>query len=235
MDYSGWEFSSLAMASNYYSWIFDTFSSSLHGRCLEIGSGAGNFTRFLMTSPSIGSLTCLEPSLPFSSILAGQLHGFPGASVIEATIEEYLSEPRDSGFDSIVSINVLEHVENDRAAVAGIADLLVPGGRFCLIVPAHPWLFGSLDTVFGHHRRYDRRSLDELVSTSALKAVDVGYMNSLGMLPWFVMGRILHLRRWNPGSVGLYDRWMIPMLRRIERRFRPPAGQSLYAILERPL
>jgi SAM-dependent methyltransferase len=233
MDYCGWEFSSLAKASNYYSWIFDTFSPSLQGRCLEIGSGTGNFTRFLTTSPSIEVLTCLEPSFSFSSSLAEKLRDFPGIAVIGTTVEEYLSEHGETRFDSIVSINVLEHVENDRDTLAGIAELLVPGGRFCLIVPAHQWLFGSLDAVFGHHRRYSRSSLDETISTSGLGVVDIGYLNSLGILPWFIMGRILHLRRWNPGSVGLYDRLMVPMLKRIEKRFRPPAGQSIYAILER--
>jgi len=101
-----------------------------------------------------------------------------------------------------------------------------------LLVPALPSLFGTLDRAFGHRSRFTSASLATLLRKSGFEPVTTHYVNSLGVIPWFVLGRIMHratLRGW---EVRLYDRLAIPLLSRLERRFPPPLGQSLFVVAE---
>jgi SAM-dependent methyltransferase len=234
-SYDGWEFESLACAVNYYRWIFSLFDARLRGRCLEIGAGTGNFTRNLIHGGSVSSLTCLEPSPRHATALASVLEDsrIP-CRILNETVEAYLLDQGDPAmYDSAVTINVLEHIEDDHAAIRGLGERIVQGGFLCLMVPAHPFLYGSMDRVFGHLRRYDRERMRALAAGSGLRIVEMHHLNLIGALTWLLMGRVLRRRSWSSGSVAAYDRFVIPAIRRCEGILRPAAGQSLYAVMER--
>jgi SAM-dependent methyltransferase len=233
-SYDGWEFESLACAANYYRWIFSLFDARLGGCCLEIGAGAGNFTRNLIRGGSVSSLTCLEPSPHHAAALASvlELSRIP-CRILAETVETYLEHGDATLYDSAVMINVLEHIEDDHAVIRGLGERIVPGGFLCVMVPAHPCLFGSMDRVFGHLRRYGGNRIRRLAAGSSLRIVEMHHLNLIGALTWFLMGRVLRKRSWSSGSVVAYDRLAIPAIRRFEGILRPAAGQSLYAVMER--
>ena len=140
------------------------------------------------------------------------------------------------GFDTILCVNVLEHIERHDLALRNMASILaVTGGHLFLFVPAHPLLYGSPDALAGHFRRYTRASLSTLLHQAGFAVRRAYYFNGLGALPYLVNARVLRPRSLG-GSVDrqirLFDRFAVPLLHRLERRLRPPFGQSLVALAE---
>jgi SAM-dependent methyltransferase len=128
----------------------------------------------------------------------------------------------------VVCSNVLEHIEDDRAALEALRKLLVPGGRIVLVVPALHALYGSIDRAIGHYRRYTSQEIAAVLSAAGLEVEHVSYFNLLGVPGWFLNARILQ-RRTIPGLQARLNDRLVPLLR-LERRFRPPLGMSLLAV-----
>jgi SAM-dependent methyltransferase len=132
--------------------------------------------------------------------------------------------------DSVVLVNVLEHIEDDRALLRTIHRILNPGGTILLFVPALPCLYGSLDEAFGHVRRYTKSALTLRLEKMRFQIVRLQYFNLPGIGPWFLAGKVLKRRSLRPSDVRMYDRWVMPWISRLERRWGPPVGQSILAI-----
>jgi SAM-dependent methyltransferase len=101
-----------------------------------------------------------------------------GRKVMSSPLPE-LSEVADRHYHLIGAFDVIEHIQDDRAALASIARKLRPGGKFILTVPAHQWMWSAHDVVNHHKRRYSKRGLKELIDSSPLKLERIGYFNSL--------------------------------------------------------
>ncbi len=228
--YEGSELAGLQLALNYYAWIIDEFRPFLHGRCLEVGGGEGTFSR-LLADTAIESLHTIEPADNLVPSLRAALSQLPqkSAEVTQATIEEFAATAAKP-FACVVCLNVLEHIEDDRAAVARMAQLLLPEGYLCLFTPAMPWLYGTLDASFGHRRRYTKHSLIDKVASAGMVVDKLRYFNMAGVVTWLLMGKVLGWRTWGESPVAMYDRLVIPFLRRIEARITPPLGQSLLLV-----
>jgi SAM-dependent methyltransferase len=181
----------------------------------------------------ITALWCLEPAANLIPLLRSEVSksGKP-VKVIQATLAQFVASAPEP-FDCLVCVNVLEHIEDDSEAMRQMNDLLKAGGHLCLFVPALPWLYGSLDAQFGHYRRYTRRRLEELARQAGFAIEKLRFFYLLGVITWFLMGKILRWRTWNATPVAAYDRLIIPFLRRLERRFSPPLGQSLLMVVRR--
>ena len=213
----------------YNRWIFSNFRPFLGRRVLEIGSGIGNITKFLLDRDLVIA-TDVEPK--YLSVLKntfGQYKKFmverlyiPGAE-----IERY----RSLHIDSVICFNVLEHIEQDETALRNIHDLLEPGGRFLLLVPSHPWLYGSLDQQLGHRRRYRRKELKNKLETTGFRVVYLKYFNRIGILGWFLNSRILRRKRLSSFQLKIYDLF-VPLFK-LERFFPLPFGISLLAVGEK--
>lgn len=132
--------------------------------------------------------------------------------------------------DSLVAVNVLEHIERDDEFLRQAWEIGRPGGTLLLFVPAVPAIFGSLDTAFEHFRRYTKASLRSSIETSGWRIERLGYMNMPGILPWFVSGRMLGRTSISGTEVRLYDKLVVPVTAAIEDRLSVPIGQSLLAI-----
>src|SRR3990172_5931740 len=111
--------------------------------------------------------------------------------------------------------------------------LLKPGGRLLIFVPALPALYGSLDRVFGHCRRYTKSSLERLVAGAGFGVVRLCYFDILGVLPWWIVGRLARSRTISPAMVGLYDRIAVPIGRALETVVPPPFGKNLVLIAQK--
>jgi len=142
---------------------------------------------------------------------------------------ERLAELRDLRFDSIVCINVLEHIRDDLAALRRMESLLVPGGVLALLVPAHQWLYGPYDAIDGHFRRYDRTSLRRLLCRAGLTPLRLHHFNVVGAVGWWVQYKLLKREIHGEGQFGMMNR-VLPFVREFERRIEPPFGLSLVAV-----
>ena len=230
--YDGWELDGLKNASNYYQWLFEEFDEFLGPTILEVGAGMGNFSTLLLNSGA-KRLFILEPSDNLLSRLRSRVSS-PPAVMIHGTFEESWRSLSREKIDTIVCVNVLEHMDDDLGVLKTMNSMLSPGGALCLFVPALPWLYGTLDHVFGHRRRYMKSGLALRLKAANFEIVTMKYFNSVGILTWFLMGKVLRLTQWKAGSVKLFDRWVVPMLKRFERTVgSPPMGQSLICIAKK--
>jgi SAM-dependent methyltransferase len=149
-------------------------------------------------------------------------------SVSGAEIERY----RSYHIDSVICFNVLEHIELDETVLRNIYELLEPGGRFLLLVPSHPWLYGSLDRHLGHRRRYPRGELRTKLETMGFKVIFLKYFNRIGILGWFLNSKILRRKRLSSFQMRIYNLF-VPLFK-LETFFPLPCGTSLLAVAEKP-
>src|SRR5262249_29380434 len=138
---------------------------------------------------------------------------------------------------SAFSTNVFEHVVEDREALRNVRAALVPGAHLCLIVPAHPRLYGYMDSQAGHFRRYTRRSLTQTLTEAGWQVHRTFYINALGGFGWwfnhrFLKPKPLHSRTINSQLV-LYDRILVPAARITDCMFRSFFGLSVVAIAQK--
>ncbi len=215
-------------AKNYKAWVLELLRPFINGHILEIGAGRGTYARELR---GLGqSLTAVEPSARLIPPLRQQLTGLSGVTVINGT----LIDVADTHFDTAVMLNVLEHVEDDRSLLAGISNRLAPGGTVCIWVPAFPSLFGEFDRLVGHCRRYRKRDLESLLVTSGFTIIESRYANLPGFFAWWLIVRLLRAKPTASHLSTIYDRWFIPAIRAVEKRIKPPFGQSLFVVARRP-
>lgn len=229
--YSGEELDALAEARNYYGWITERFAPYLGARIVEAGAGIGTFTEHLLRAAPGASVTAIEPAENNFPHLARRFSAEPRVRPVHGYLDASLPA---SSAESVVAVNVMEHIEDDAAFVAAARAALAPGGHLCLFVPAGPALFGTLDEAFDHFRRYTRPGLDALLRGGGLDVVRLTYMNLPGTAAWWLSGKVLRRRTVSARDARLYDRWVVPWVRAIERRWSPPFGQSLLAVARKP-
>lgn len=211
-------------ADRYRQWIFDLIEPSLGDRILEVGAGHGTFTTLLAAGHSV---LATDLSQRCAAVLEDRFAARPEVTVRCCD----LAGASDAGpFDTVVLINVLEHIRDDDEALQNILALLDAGGRVVLWVPAFARLYSDFDRRIGHYRRYHREALRAQLARAGFTVEDVRYVNSVGALAWWVVAT--KLRRTPTGKLGVvaYDRVFVPILRRVEARWRPPIGQSILAI-----
>jgi len=225
--YSGTELAAMNYARNYYRWMFRHFSPYVGQRAAEVGAGTGNFSEFLLKALPIRELTALEPAANLFPLLQERLRTEARARVVQGNLEGFAGS---SSFESVFIVNVLEHVEDDRALLEAARRVLVSGGTLLLFVPALPGIYGSLDAAFGHHRRYRRAELEAKLRAADFRIELIRYFNLPGVFSWFLAGRILRRRTLRPSQIRLYDRLVVPWASRLEQFWEPPLGQSLIAV-----
>jgi SAM-dependent methyltransferase len=144
---------------------------------------------------------------------------------------EEIERYRSYHIDSVICFNVLEHIERDEKALKNIYDLLEPGGRFLLLVPCHPWLYGSLDQHLGHRRRYRRRELRNTLEAIGFRVIYLKYFNRIGILGWFLNSKILRRKRLSSFQLRI-NNLFVPLFK-LEKFFPLPFGTSLLAVGEK--
>jgi SAM-dependent methyltransferase len=214
----------LTDAVNYRSWLVSLALPYLGERPLEVGSGNGDYAAEFA---SLGlKITASEAEPVRAKQLAERFRTTPDVTVRELVLPA--SEKGD--YSAVVAYNVLEHIADDVAAVRGMAELLRPGGAVVLLVPAFMFAFSDLDERIGHQRRYRLRDVRHVCQAAGLTVERIHYVNSLGLLAWFVGMRLLRLTPHSGPILKLWDSLVIPLLRRVERRWHPPFGQSVFVV-----
>ena len=217
---------SLDDALNYRDWIVDLAAPHLGERLLEIGAGHGTFTeRFV----EFGSVVAVEPGADAASRLASRFDDVDAAT----TIAGVAADVDDDGFDAAVMINVLEHIDDETGVLANLHHRLAADGNLILWVPAFMTLFSDFDRRLGHHRRYRRPALEQLVEANGFEVVTSEYVNLPGWFSWLLMVRLLNIEPTNPSTIRLFDQLIVPVVRWLEDRVRPPFGQSIFLVARR--
>jgi SAM-dependent methyltransferase len=160
--------------------------------------------------------------------LAALRRRFAGHPVIRVR-ELILPSTEPGAHSAVVAYNLLEHLPDDVAALRSFARLVRPGGHVVVLVPAFAFAYGRFDAEIGHHRRYTRRSLVRAMRQAGLEVVTDHYVNALGLLGWTLVVRVLGGRP-KPGPLLKLLERLVPVLRRVEGRLRPPFGQSVFAV-----
>ncbi len=218
----------MARLEPYNKWLADRFRHALGPRVLEIGAGFGNMTRQLVGRELVVA-SDLDPVAV--EYLRGSFRDDPGVRVasyrfpLDPAQREAI---RAMNVDTIVCLNVLEHIENDVATLFDFHALLPAGGRLVLIVPALARLYGSLDEHLRHFRRYEKDELEGKVRAAGFSIDDCRFLNRPGIFGWYVNGKILRRRVLPSGQLAAF-RLLLPLLRREETN-PPSVGMSLLAI-----
>ncbi len=207
--------------------MFDRIRPWIGARVLEIGSGIGTLSAFLVDR---ARLVLTDTRAEYLERLRRRFAGRPNISVARLYLPHDDGAVRGERFDSIICLNVLEHVDDDVGSLTAIRKLLEPSGRLVLLVPALPALYGTLDRALGHHRRYTRAELESKFERTGFRVAHVEYFNLAGVPGWFLAGRVLRRQMIPAGSLGLYD-VLVPLFK-LERFLPWRVGQSLIAIGE---
>jgi SAM-dependent methyltransferase len=215
-------------ARNYNRWLFERVESALGRRVLEVGSGTGTMTEYLLDRDLVLGLEVIPE---YVEELRGRFATHPNVRIECLDITSTSFDFAPLNFDSAVSFNVFEHIPDDVGAMRRVYHALCPGGRLALLVPAHQALYGPFDELIGHQRRYGKRELSEKLRSVGFHVDRVSYSNPLGALGWLVNVRLLRQRQLK--AVRAYDS-LVPLLAGAERLVRPPFGLSVVALAHRP-
>ena len=225
--YSGEELDVFAHAAQWKTYWSSQIHRWVNGAVLEVGAGIGANTPYLQT-PAVRSWHCLEPDESLAAHLRETVAGLPGIAVLPGTTRAL----EEQSYDTILYIDVLEHIEDDREELAHAARLLRPSGSLVVLSPAHPFLFSAFDAAIGHCRRYTRATLRECAPPQ-IQLRSLRYLDSVGMLA-SLANRVL-LRKGQPtlGQILLWDRWMVPVSRRLDPLLGYSFGKSILGIWTR--
>lgn len=214
----------LKLASSYNRWIFGQIRPHLGAEVLEVGCGNGNFS--VLLAKHCDRLTALDLSRAYVEMTQARLKGCSHVEVLQADATA-LGQTRR--FNSIVMLDVLEHIEDDIATLHKLSQRLKPGGRLIIKVPALPSLYSPMDAAIGHYRRYHKLSLRRAFGQAGIPLSKIWYFNLAGIPGWWLNGKVLKRSTPPAGQVGLFDK-VVPALEAFENAVPVPVGLSLFAI-----
>jgi SAM-dependent methyltransferase len=215
-------------APEYNRWMADSLRPYLGKRVLELGAGFGSLT--LMLIPRTRYVACDTNPL-FVRELQKLTDTRPYLEVAEIDPADPNSLPKDASFDSVLCQNVLEHVEDDSAALNSIRNALETGGRAIILVPQNPKLFGALDDALGHRRRYTREQLMHLAEKCGFRCVQILPFNRPSSLIWWLNSRVLRRKQLTYFQVRMLN-FLAPVFKTIDPLL-PVTPLSLIAVFEK--
>jgi len=219
----------LSEAIHYNRWIYSMMEPFLGNRVLELGCGIGNMTVLMAPGRRILGVD-IQPK--YLRIARETLRKNRNVSFHAMDLGKNLKNLKNFKADTIVCINVFEHIKHDSRFLEECAKLLPPGGRLLLFVPALPFLFGSMDASYGHFRRYFKGELRVKMSMGGFRILECRYLNLLGVLGWWWNGKVLKRTIVPKGQILLYDR-IIRFMAPIEKFLPRPLGLSLFCAGEK--
>jgi protein-L-isoaspartate O-methyltransferase len=227
--YSGSELDLFAVATHWKAYLRSQLQPYLGKEVLEVGAGIGSTTRVLC-SEDAERWICLEPDPALAAQLTRLLRngGLPAiCQVVIGTLGQDIVKLQP--FDTILYIDVLEHIEDDTSELRNAVNSLKCGGYLIILAPAHQWLYTPFDQAIGHFRRYTRTSLAAL-SPKNTEIVRLLYLDTIGLLT--LIGNRFVLRRSVPttGQIACWDKLMVPLSRVVDPLLRYSVGKSVLAI-----
>ena len=229
-QYAADDLETMSEAKRYQTHVFELLRPHIGARVLEVGCGIG--TTSLRLAEIADRLVCIEPNLNCVARAHAALDGHPKIALKICHLEECdRGELVQERFDTIVCVNVLEHIEDQVRALTLFRELVAPTrGKVLIFVPAVQAAFGPLDAALGHHRRYSKPTLRAAFDAAGLDIVAMRYTNPIGLLGWMYNAHISKTTEHTSSQVGLFETLVAPWALPIDRLIPPPIGLSLFAV-----
>lgn len=225
-----------AAATRFNRWLFDTIRPYCKGHVLEVGSGIGNISRlFLENNIQLTTSDLREAYCNYVLQQYGRNPHLAGVASIDLAAPDFTQRYSHllQQFDTVVALNVVEHIEDDKKAVQHCVELLKPGGHLIVLVPACQVLYNSFDKELGHFKRYAGRSLRALEKAAGLEVIHQQYFNAAGIPGWFINGSLLRRRLIPRKQLMIFDK-LIPVLKLADRISFHSIGLSTIAVGRKP-
>lgn len=221
---------SVRRARGFNKWMLSTFRGFIGKRVFEAGCGIGNFTELLLDRER---LVCVDNDPFYVEIIQRRFGHLENVKAMagDLTSDECAREVAPERLDTIISLNVLEHIEHDRQVLGHYFDTLQPGGHAIVLVPAHPWLYSACDTTLGHVRRYTPDELKQKFADAGFEVVSLKQFNRLGVIGWLV-NKLLGKKSLSPSQMRMYE-LMLPLAKLMDWLKLGP-GLSVVAVGRRP-
>jgi len=216
----------MSNAERYNKWIMSWLRPHVGTKILETGAGIGNFSKLLS---SFGKLTLIDFNKGYVDILKKKKYR---AGIGDIEKGKYFFK-RHEKFDTIINLNVIEHIKDDTKTIANFYNLLEPGGKALIITPAHQFAYSQLDKNLGHYRRYTKKSLERKFKEAGFNIVDSRYLNFLGLLGWIFFGKFKKEKSLKEKQLSLFDVISPPLLL-LEKVINVPLGLSVFVVAEKP-
>src|SRR5437667_484358 len=218
----------LTEAKNYNRWIAENFYASIQAPLLEFGAGIGTMSELLS---AYTPLCVTDTDARMLAHLEDKFSHINDVSVHFLDITQPPPEHVVGSFQTVIGINVLEHVEDDEQALLHVGHVLKPSGRLLLLVPAKKWAYTELDKQLGHFRRYEKKELGEKLVKASFHIEKLYFFNMIGLLSWIIRDKIQRSGGLRPYQISSFDS-IVPILKRVESKVSLPVGISLIAIAQ---
>ena len=215
---------SMSQAIWYNRWSMKKFTPYLRGEILEVGCGIGNFSKALT---KYGQVWAIDINQNYLKKIRERIS--QRIIVGYGDIEKGRYFFNKKTFDAIVCLNVLEHIKDDNKAIANLSKLLKPGGHLIVLIPAHPAIYGKIDSMVGHYRRYTKEEIIGKIKRVNLNILRYRRLNFLGAIGWFIVGKILRENKIEYGKIKIFN-FLAPFILPIEDLIEPPVGTSILVI-----
>ena len=229
--YQGGELALFAAARNWRQYFAAHLHPYIGGRVLEVGAGCANNTAALMT-PAVARWLSLEPDAQLAAAIRAKIAAGALPPSCAAQVGTTQSLAPDELFDSILYIDVLEHIEDDRSELRRAAAHLRPGGRLIVLAPAHQALFTPFDAAIGHYRRYDARALARCAPPE-LRRVTWRMLDSCGLVASLGNRLVLRSAMPSPAQIAVWDRCLVPLSRLLDPVLGYRVGKTVIAVWSR--
>lgn len=217
----------MSLASNYNSWIFSNIKPYIGQRILEVGCGIGNMTQLFIDREKVISIDVSDECL---DIIRNKFSPGTNFQALNYDVSsDKVLELNRHRIDTIICINVLEHIRDDVKALRNMYRILDNKGRLILLVPAFKRLYGTIDQTNHHYRRYEKTELKRRLIECGFITHKESYLNLLGIPVWILHGKILRKSVHPQGHIRFFDRF-VPLGARLEKTIGPPVGLSLLSI-----
>ncbi|WP_035357303.1 class I SAM-dependent methyltransferase [Edaphobacter aggregans] len=230
--YVGSELDLFAEATNWKTYWSRQLNSFLSGDVLEVGAGIGSNTSFLCNGVT-GRWVGLEPDPDLAVQLGESFKNLGREDRFQNVCGTVLTLGEDERFDTIVYIDVLEHIEDDAAELKAAAARLRPRGRIIVLSPAHQWLFTPFDSSIGHFRRYNRSTLKK-VSPPDLVLERMFYLDACGTMASAANRLFLKQSMPTRSQIGVWDKWIVPVSKVVDPVLGYSVGKSIIGIWRKP-
>lgn len=228
IDFEGMEtLHVIEKANKFNRWMYETIKPFCKGKILEIGCGIGNISEFFIQDSQDIVLSDLREN--YLEIVSKK---FTNPTIKINLIDPEFDTKYDEiigTFDTVFALNVIEHIEDDKQAIANCKKLLKKGGSLIILVPAYQFLFNNFDKELEHFRRYTRKKIETVIAENHLEIVNSFYFNFIGIIGWYVSGSILKKKTIPENQMGLFN-LLVPVFRWADKIILNKIGLSVICV-----
>lgn len=217
-------------AERYFAWQARMALERVGQRVIEVGCGTGNFTRHMLDREQIIGLDVVEDCVVNLRSRLGNPKNVE-SMVLDVQSPEFL-KLKSYRPDTVVCLNVLEHIQDHRLALEHMRGVLEPGGRAIFLLPAFESLYGPIDEKLGHFRRYSKGSWNKLAESCGFRVQTARYFNFPGFFGWWANAKLFRKEQQSAAQIEFFDSKVVPVISRVESWMEPPLGQSIFTVLE---